>query len=104
MQCEEYFFLGKENEWWRNRETMYLLKDFLLSHTNHELKIGGDEWNRIYPEPEGHKEKDTTYSKQDYQEEDIEKLSEVKVADGTPTTTDGIPPNNKLLGILPTIL
>ena len=32
------------------------------------------------------------------------KLSEVKVADGTPTTNDGIPPNNKLSGILPTIL
>jgi hypothetical protein len=31
------------------------------------------------------------------------KLSEVKVADGTPTT-NGIPPNNKLSGILPTIL
>lgn len=31
-------------------------------------------------------------------------LSEVKVADGTPTTNDGIPPNNKLSGILPTIL
>ena len=29
------------------------------------------------------------------------KLSEVKVADGTPTTNDGIPPNNKLSGILP---
>ena len=29
---------------------------------------------------------------------------EVKVADGTPTTNDGIPPNNKLSGILPTIL
>jgi hypothetical protein len=34
----------------------------------------------------------------------ITKLSEVKVADGTPTTNDGIPPNNKLSGILPTIL
>jgi DNA (cytosine-5)-methyltransferase 1 len=34
----------------------------------------------------------------------IEQLSEVKVADGTPTTNDGIPPNNKLSGILPTIL
>ena len=32
------------------------------------------------------------------------KLSEVKVADGTPTTTDGIPPKDKSLGILPTIL
>lgn len=32
------------------------------------------------------------------------KLSEVKVAGGTPTTNDGIPPNNKLSGILPTIL
>jgi len=31
----------------------------------------------------------------------IQQLSEVKVADGTPTTNDGIPPNNKLLGILP---
>ncbi len=32
------------------------------------------------------------------------KLNEVNVAEGTPTTNDGIPPNNKLLGILPTIL
>jgi hypothetical protein len=31
-------------------------------------------------------------------------IKEVKVADGTPTTNDGIPPNNKLSGILPTIL
>jgi len=35
---------------------------------------------------------------------EIVKACEVKVADGTPTTNDGIPPNNKLLGILPTIL
>jgi hypothetical protein len=32
------------------------------------------------------------------------KLSEVKVADGTPTTNGGIPPNTKVSGILPTIL
>jgi hypothetical protein len=32
------------------------------------------------------------------------KTSEVKVADGTPTTNDGIPPKDKSLGILPTIL
>ena len=31
-------------------------------------------------------------------------LSEVKVADGTPTTNDGIPPNTKVSGILPMIL
>jgi hypothetical protein len=31
----------------------------------------------------------------------IKEETEVKVADGTPTTNDGIPPNNKLLGILP---
>jgi hypothetical protein len=35
---------------------------------------------------------------------EVTKKEEVKVADGTPTTNDGIPPNNKLSGILPTIL
>lgn len=46
-----------------------------------------------------------TISEHRLQDSDIQKqLSEVKVADGTPTTNDGIPPNTKVTGILPTIL
>lgn len=74
LDCKEYLFLGKENEWYSDERLMYILKDFLLSHTNHHLTVGGDEWNSAYdmktmkqlPLP-GYKEFEDTYSKQDYE-------------------------------------
>ena len=77
INCEEYFYLGKENEWYSDKEKMYLLRDFLLSHTNHFLKIGGDEWNRAFRfgkkdleelPTKAYKEFDDKYSKQDFKE------------------------------------
>lgn len=78
--CKEYFDLGSEIVWWSNEESMYCLKDFLLSHTNHNLKVGGDEWNCAYDYGEGlseqkqlpsedYKEYDSTYSREDFKEE-----------------------------------
>ncbi len=82
IDCKEYFDLGSEIVWWQDEELMYCLKDFLLSHTDHELRIGGDEWNRAFdwinskdqdnpiqlPSSE-YKENDSKYSKEDFLEE-----------------------------------
>jgi len=46
--CKIVFYLGNENVWWQDKELMYCLKDFLLAHTDHPLKIGGSEWNCAY--------------------------------------------------------
>lgn len=76
LNCKEYFYLGDELIWWQDKELMYCLKDFLLSHTNHILKVGGDEWNCAHddkyekqlPTPD-FKENDYKYSKKDYKDE-----------------------------------
>lgn len=78
LECKEYLFLGKENEWYSDKEKMYILRDFLLAHTNHHLKVGGDEWNCAYfigkkdkiiqlPASD-FKEFDDKYSKEDFKE------------------------------------
>ena len=79
LGCHEYFDLDSENTWWQNKELMYCLKDFLLSHPDHELKIGGDEWNRAFDynnDSDGeelpladYKEYDSRYSKEDFKGE-----------------------------------
>lgn len=83
LNCKEYLFLGKENEWYSNKELMYLLKDFLLSHTNHFLKVGGDEWNCSYTldkkgiielPTKDFKEFNSKYSKQDFNSANPEKV------------------------------
>lgn len=80
LDCKEYFNLGSEIVWWSDEQLMYCLKDFLLCHTDHNFKIGGNEWNRAFdwisskdednpielPDYEEYKEYDSKYSKEDY--------------------------------------
>ncbi len=77
VDCKKYFDLDSELAWWQNEEQMYCLKDFLLAHTNHNLKVGGDEWNRAwdYNMDEGRQlpledydENEDKYSKEDFKE------------------------------------
>lgn len=77
--CKVSFDLGSELVWWQDEQKMYCLKDFLLSHTDHVLKVGGDEWNRAFNHDmfaelkqlphEGYKEFDDEYSIKDLKEE-----------------------------------
>ena len=79
--CKEYFYLGKEGEFYGEKKTIYCMKDFLISHSNHNLTFGGDEWNCAYSvikylddhtwdfREKGWKEYDDKYSLQDYEEE-----------------------------------
>ena len=74
LNCKETFFLGKETEFIYDKELLYCFRDFLLSHTNHVLKVGGDEWNTAFDNegkklPNGYKMFDDVCSKQDYKEE-----------------------------------
>lgn len=99
-------------EW---HDEMVTIVDTLIADHIYAIALGGEEWdiNNLQTLcPECNKIKTAEDAKKIAQLRDIEKkqsngqlkLSEVKVADGTPTTNDGIPPNTKVSGILPTIL
>jgi len=79
--CKEYFFLGKEGEFYGDKKLMYCFKDWLISHHGHELTFGGDEWNSAwtiihYPKEhtwdfieKGWKSANTKASEEDYENE-----------------------------------
>lgn len=100
VECSKYFWLGKENEWWHDKKQMYLLKDFLLGHIDHHLKVGGDEWNRAYDDKSNkqlptseYSAADTSCSEKDFADIEIvrpnRKLFQIPICNARTSLRDG---------------
>lgn len=46
LDCKVFLFVGKK-DFSEDIKKMYVLETFLIDHSNHTLKFGGTEWNRV---------------------------------------------------------